>query len=61
MGFANTAINFLWLTNFSKTNSVESEFVQSVDYVNRRFRNKCDIVEEPNSSNKHGIRVIFSP
>ncbi len=25
----------------------------------RRFRNKCDIVEEPNSSSKHGIRVKF--
>ncbi len=26
----------------------------------RRFRNKCDIVEEPNSSSKHGIVVKFS-
>ena len=24
---------------------------------NRHFRNTCDIVEEPNSSSKHGIRV----
>ncbi len=28
---------------------------------NRRFRNKCDIVEEPNSSSKYGVRVkVFS-
>ena len=27
--------------------------------VNRRFRNKCDIVEEPNSPSEHGIRVKF--
>ncbi len=27
----------------------------------RRFRNKCDIVEEPNCSSKHGVRVkVFS-
>ncbi len=27
----------------------------------RCFRNKCDIVEEPNSSTKHGVRVkVFS-
>ena len=26
---------------------------------NSRFRNKCDIVEEPNSPSKHGIRVKF--
>ncbi len=26
---------------------------------NRRFRNKCDIVEEPNSSSKQGIGVKF--
>ncbi len=25
----------------------------------RRFRNKCDIVEEQNSSSKHGINVKF--
>ncbi len=27
--------------------------------VNRCFRNKCDMVEEPNSSSKHGIRMKF--
>ncbi len=27
--------------------------------LNRRFRNKCDIVEELNSSSKHGIRVLM--
>ena len=26
--------------------------------VTRRFRNKCDIVEEPNSSSKHGIILL---
>ncbi len=25
----------------------------------RRFQKKCDIVEEPNSSSNHGIRVKF--
>ena len=28
-------------------------------FVTRRFQNKCDIVEEPNSSGKHGIRLKF--
>ena len=28
-------------------------------YHIRRFRNKCDIVEEPNYSSKYGIRMKF--
>ncbi len=33
-----------------------------MDYVYiRRFRNKCDMVEKPNSSSKNGIREIMSP
>ncbi len=27
--------------------------------INRRFRNKCDMVEEQNSSSNNGIRVKF--
>ena len=28
-------------------------------YKSRRFRNKCDIVEEPNSSSKCGVSLMF--
>ncbi len=31
----------------------------SKSFYNRCFWNKCDIVEEPNSSSKHGVRVKF--
>ncbi len=39
--------------------SCQSEGCKGLDI--RRLRNKCDIVEEPNSSSNYGIRVIFSP
>ncbi len=46
---------------FIETQDAAETTLALINYqkVNRCFRNKCDIVEEPNSSSKHGIRVNF--
>ncbi len=50
-----TQLKFRFHVSFG--NAIESSLCHLI--LNRRFRNKCDIVEEPNSSSKHGIIVKF--
>ncbi len=57
------AISYMVLVILSFTWNIvciaEWSMYQSLCPYIRRFRNKCEIVEEPNSSSKNGIRVKF--